>query len=86
MRARKITKGYNNYLQWELQIDEIQIIKNYLENAELDKEEYDELLCSKTITELIERLKTIELPTEQQTTLMQKLRALYCHYRNLYDL
>jgi len=72
-----ITKGYNNKLQWNIEIDEPQVIIKYLEDAELDKDKFDELIDSETIAELINKLEAIETPSERQSMLLNTLKERF---------
>lgn len=73
-----ITKGYDNIRYARaLQIDEKQILKYYLNSSDLEAEELNELKNSGTISELMDKLKTKESPSEHESNLLETLNKKF---------
>jgi len=72
-----LTKGYNNQLYWQIKMDESLVILKYLESLKLSDEESSDLKTSKTLQELINKLKAVPTRSDQQTALLDKLNKIY---------
>lgn len=72
-----ITKGYDNERYWRLEVDEKQILKNYLGSIELDREKIKELRKIGTVSELINTLETKEIKSEDEIKLLKDLKAKF---------
>ena len=72
-----ITKGYDNKRNWEIEIDEKQIIEHYLSSAGLEKEELAGLNGSETLADIINKLKTKDSPSDHKSKLLETLNKTF---------
>jgi len=71
-----ITKGYDNKRNWRLEINEKQILKNYLGSIELNGKEIKALKIG-TVSELISTLETKETKSEPEVKILKDLKTKF---------
>lgn len=69
----KITKGHDNILGCDIEIDEKRVIAHVLKSTEFDQEEFSNLQNLKSIEELKSKLESIDPRNDSQNKLLIKL-------------
>lgn len=72
-----VTKGYANKRHWTVSIDERQVAKHFLDQAELSTREEKQAAKSETVADLINYLTQIETPSERATALLAHLQKTF---------
>ena len=65
-----VTRGYNNRLEWQIDVDERRAVSNLMRRAKLDADELRSLWSATTVAELVQALQTVETPSPAQRALM----------------
>ena len=65
-----VTRGYDNRLEWHIDVDERRVVSNLMRRAKLDSDELRSLWSATTVAELVQTLRTVETPSPAQRTLM----------------
>ena len=68
-----VTKGYDNRLRWQIDVDERRVVSNFVRAANLDAAELRNLWATSTIAELARTLQAVEEPTPAQLALRADL-------------
>ncbi len=72
-----VTKGYGNTNLWKLEIDEPRIVKHFLKNSNLGKDERIDLKEAETIDQLITKLEEIENKSGSQQEFLSVLNEAF---------
>lgn len=73
----RVTKGYDNVRRWTVSINEKQIAKHFLDQAELSAKEEKQAAKTGSIADLIQHLAKLESPSERATALLANLRRIF---------
>lgn len=73
----RVTRGYSNSNVWEIEIDELQVVKHFLRTSGLNQTERADIKDSQTIEELISKLETIDPKSESQQTFLNTLNQTF---------
>jgi len=65
-----VSRGYDNRLQWHVDVDERRVVSNLVRRAKLDTEELRALWAATSVDELAQALRAIESPTPAQSALL----------------
>ena len=65
-----VTRGYDNRLEWQIDVDERRAVSNLMRRAKLDADELRSLWSATTVAELVQALQTVETPSPAQRALM----------------
>jgi energy-coupling factor transporter ATP-binding protein EcfA2 len=65
-----VTRGYDNQLQWQIEVDERRVVSNLMRQAKLDAGELRSLWSAATVAELVQALRALEAPTPAQAALL----------------
>jgi energy-coupling factor transporter ATP-binding protein EcfA2 len=65
-----ITKGYDNRLRWQIDIDERRVVANLVRGAQLEQPDLKTLWAVATVGELVRILQQLEVPTPAQSALL----------------
>ena len=65
-----VTRGYDNRLQWQIDVDERRVVSNLMRRAKLDAEDLRSLWSVTNVAELVQALRALEAPTPAQTALL----------------
>jgi len=65
-----VTRGYDNRLQWQLEVDERRVVSNLMRRAKLDAGELRSLWSAASVAELVQTLRALEAPTPAQAALL----------------
>ena len=65
-----VTKGYDNRLRWQVDIDERRVVANLVRGAKLDATDLKSLWAVTTVGELVRILQHLEAPTPAQSALL----------------
>jgi energy-coupling factor transporter ATP-binding protein EcfA2 len=74
-----ITKGYDNRLRWQIDIDERRVVANLVRGAQLEQPDLKTLWSVATVGELIRILQQIESPTPAQSALLFDVQQRFPH-------
>jgi energy-coupling factor transporter ATP-binding protein EcfA2 len=74
-----ITKGYDNRLRWQVDVDERRIVANLVRGAQLDATDLKSLWAVTTIGELVRILQHLENPTPAQSALLFDVQERFPH-------
>ncbi len=58
-----VTRGYDNRLQWQIDVDERRVVSNLMRRAKLDTEDLRSLWSVTNVAELVQALRALEAPT-----------------------
>lgn len=72
-----LEKGYSNTLRWHIEIEEADLVKSYVDQAGLYKEEADSLDGVTRVGDLVAALKSVSEPSERQKALLANLNAAF---------
>lgn len=72
-----VTKGYANKRHWTVSIDEKQVAKYFLDQAELSTKEEKQAAKCETVADLINYLTQLEAPSERATALLASLQKTF---------
>lgn len=72
-----VTKGYANKRYWTVSIDEKQVAKYFLDQAELSTREEKQAAKCETVADLINYLTQLEAPSERATALLASLQKTF---------
>jgi len=72
-----ISKGYDNKQYWRIEINEQQVVINYLQNTKLYKRELNQLKGLETVADLINKLKAKGTSSERQSKLLETLQKSF---------
>lgn len=72
-----VTKGYDNELTWQIDLDERAVVTHIARSALVDAEELRPLWSARTIPALIEALRAIEGPTPLQKALLKDVQQAF---------
>ena len=73
----RVTRGYSNSNAWEIEIDELQVVKHFLRTSGLNQTERADIKDSQTIEELISKLEAIDPKSESQQTFLNTLNQTF---------
>jgi len=65
-----VTRGYDNQLRWQIDVDERRVVSNLMRTAKLDTGELRSLWGATTVAELLQTLRGLEAPTPAQAALL----------------
>ncbi len=74
-----LTKGYDNRVRWQIDVDERRIVATLVRNAQLDAAELKHLWAVSTVAELIRTLEQVETPSAAQAALLADMHARFPH-------
>ena len=72
-----LTKGYDNTLRWEIQVDERAVVAYLLDNSNLTPEEADRLRDCNTVEQLMQRLAPVQSLSERERKFLDSLRTMF---------
>jgi energy-coupling factor transporter ATP-binding protein EcfA2 len=72
-----VTKGYDNRLRWQIDVDERRVVSNLVRGAGMEAGELRSLWAVSSIGELIRTLQTVSEPTQPQTALLAQVQARF---------
>lgn len=72
-----VTKGYDNRLRWQIDLDERRVVSNLVRGANMEASELRNLWAVSTIAELIRTLQAVEEPTPAQAALLSSIRERF---------
>lgn len=72
-----VTKGYDNRLRWQVDLDERRVVSNLVRAANLDAAELRSLWAVSTVTELMRTLQAVEDPTPAQAALLAGIQERF---------
>lgn len=70
----KITKGYDNKLNFKVLIDQTDLVESIISEANLNAPENSQLSSADSIDSLIVTIQNLEKPTEKQNSILNKLK------------
>jgi len=72
LRSRRVivTKGYDNRLRWQVDIDERRVVSHLVRSAPLESDEARSLWTAATVAELAHTLRGLESPSPAQAALL----------------
>jgi len=81
LASRKVvvSKGYDNLLRWQIEVDERRVVSHLVRAARLDSAELQGLWAVTTVAELTRVLKNIEHPTAAQAALAADVQQRFPH-------
>lgn len=65
-----VTRGYDNRLEWQIDVDERRVVSNLMRRAKLESEELRSLWSVATLAELVQTLRAVETPSPAQSALL----------------
>jgi hypothetical protein len=74
-----VSKGYDNRLSWQVDIDERRMVTNLVRAGQLDAEEAKACWAVTSVAELMRLLEAVENPTSAQTALLFDLHQRFPH-------
>ncbi|MEK6630485.1 MAG: AAA family ATPase [Acidobacteriota bacterium] len=72
-----VTKGYDNQLRWQIDVDERRVVSNLVRNARLDAEDLRSLWSATTVAELTRSLQGIGEPSPAQSALLAEVQQRF---------
>jgi predicted ATP-dependent endonuclease of OLD family len=72
-----IKKGYDNTLDWNMNIDEKKVVEFFLESANLINEELENLTKIKSFCEIWDELETNSSSSQGQSELLEKIKTTF---------
>lgn len=72
-----VTKGYDNRLRWQIDLDERRVVSNLVRGANMDAAELRSLWAVTTIAELTRTLQAVVDPTPAQGTLLAEVQERF---------
>ncbi len=72
-----VTKGYDNRLRWQVDLDERRVVSNLVRGANLDAAELRSLWAVSTVTELMRTLQAVEDTTPAQAALLAAIQERF---------
>jgi hypothetical protein len=70
-----VSRGYDNQLRWQFEVDERRVASNLMRRAGLDADEIRSLWSVTSVTELVQALRALEAPTSAQKALLLDVEA-----------
>jgi hypothetical protein len=74
-----ITKGYDNRLRWQVDVDERRVVAGVVRGAQLDPEDLKSYWALTTVSDLVRTLQRVEAPTPGQVALLGDVRRRFPH-------
>ena len=74
-----VSKGYDNRVRWQIDIDERRVVSNLVRAASLDSADLQGLWAVTTVAELTRVLKNVEHPTSAQSALASDVQQRFPH-------
>jgi hypothetical protein len=74
-----VSKGYDNRLRWQMDIDERRVVANIVRAAKLDASDLRSLWAVSTIAELLRTLQGMPSPTPAQSALLADVQQRFPH-------
>ena len=72
-----VSKGYDNRLRWQVDVDERRVVSNLLRTAKLEAGEMQGLWSVANVTDLVRLLEAVDEPTPGQSALLGELERRF---------